>query len=589
MQSSPPPDHLQSFNKKWASVLHKIYPEFTAHHVAAHVQLEPTPATAADLSVVILQMYAAMVEHFCRSGGSGAKDSSRADQFCEQGSRMLDEASGGPELVSVAEVFNRSLAYAEFGGRAMFRGYELRSVLCYNLEQFGLCLRNIENALQDGEGGNLNKILMLKNFCLGHGEGQRQDDEGCEVEATLSHAANPTIPNVVAGIELEVGDVYGRHLVAKRNFDFGDTLLIDDPYVVVADLGQQYRQCHHCLKFCTLELLPCPDCVEVMFCSPECAKLAQQRYHRFECPILRGLYTLDKIGRMAILVARIVFTAVTAFNNDLDALRAHINRFDKGLHPFMLNWTTSSWTTITPAQRYAAVHALASNKGIRDSETNNSFAIVAIFASEFMLFKSPAMASLANTRPRQDLIRELVYHHALTVGTSMRISNRDRSLGAYPLASMINHGCGANVMRVGLPGGRVAIVATRQIAPGEQIFEDYTTNLADTATHTDRHHYLRWAYQIDCQCPASFRPVDELTWEDGIARALTELTEGEMKQCDRDDLAVLMERFPTWMGLLEPRFAEMAKVRDRFVQMARQLYELAFNGRPEEERYGRAI
>lgn len=84
--------------------------------------------------------------------------------------------------------------------------------------------------------------------------------------------------------------------------------------------------------------------------------------------------------------------------------------------------------------------------------------------------------------------------------------------------------------------------------------------------------------------------MDELTqaWEDGIARALAELTEGELKQCDRDDLAVLMERFPTWMGLLEPRFAEGAKVRDRFVQMARQLYELAFNGRPEEERYGRA-
>ncbi|KAL9694974.1 hypothetical protein quinque_014259 [Culex quinquefasciatus] len=54
-----------------------------------------------------------------------------------------------------------------------------------------------------------------------------------------------------------------------------------------------------------------------------------------------------------------------------------------------------------------------------------------------------------------------------------RDSSKLAVLGAYPLTSMINHGCSANVMRVELPGDRVAIVATRQIAPGEQIFEAY--------------------------------------------------------------------------------------------------------------------
>ncbi|XP_039450134.2 uncharacterized protein LOC120429062 [Culex pipiens pallens] len=127
-----------------------------------------------------------------------------------------------------------------------------------------------------------------------------------------------------------------------------------------------------------------------MFCSPECAKLAQQRYHRFECPVLRGLYTLDEIGRM----------------DSPQSLRS-----------------TTTWTPLA--------NTSTAKVFIRSCSTGQ---------------QSPPCANGWNQ---------------LAV------------LGAYPLASMINHGCSANVMPVGLPGDRVAIVATRQIAPGEQIFEAY--------------------------------------------------------------------------------------------------------------------
>ena len=112
----------------------------------------------------------------------------------------------------------------------------------------------------------------------------------------------PAVPRVSQGchkklrslsslVRVEFREGVGRHVVAARQVQAGDTVAVENPVAAVLYPDQQGTNCDLC--FAKLRsAVPCPACAGVAFCSVECRDQALASYHRLECrhqDILLGL------------------------------------------------------------------------------------------------------------------------------------------------------------------------------------------------------------------------------------------------------------------------------------------------------------
>uniref|UniRef100_H3AH97 SET and MYND domain containing 4 n=1 Tax=Latimeria chalumnae TaxID=7897 RepID=H3AH97_LATCH len=106
-----------------------------------------------------------------------------------------------------------------------------------------------------------------------------------------------------ASINMQFDLSHGRHLVALKDIEPGETLVEEEAFVSVlipgeqkaeklegpeavwdSSIGNQDLHCHHCLK-ASLSGLTCPSCCFTRYCSESCKERAQDAYHRIECPL----------------------------------------------------------------------------------------------------------------------------------------------------------------------------------------------------------------------------------------------------------------------------------------------------------------
>ncbi|KAL1380303.1 hypothetical protein pipiens_014310 [Culex pipiens pipiens] len=459
-----------------------------------HGLLEALPARTPDR----LRFVASVVERVGAMGRlaervPGGKDCFRAAEMRMEGNKFM-RSSGPRDLLAAAEAYNRALAYAPEDSGELRKAYSNRSAVCYALREYRLCLDNIEAALRikaPAPDPALEEKLRTKQLAcrklLADERVCHQFEQFCY--AKLSYGPNLTNSRVVDGVVESEGQ-----LVARKDFVVGDVLMIDEPYVTVIDGKDRYTRCHHCLRDRFLELRPCPDCVVAMFCSKLCAQQAQQRYHRFECPVLHRLFEIYHIATLVPL--RIVCTAIDTFGDDLDRLEEHIQKIDPDFNPFQLNWNK-----VTREQLYDAMHVLPTNESQRAPMLNLFLATESIVVTEIMFRHSPQLRQLANTEAKQDLIRQLVYHHTMTSAFSARHINQDNGLGSYPLLAAANHSCIPNTIRVVLPGGKNALVTYRPIQAGDQILISKGV-LFSKHPKQFRQDRLNSLFQIQCRCEA---------------------------------------------------------------------------------------
>ncbi|KAF4531812.1 hypothetical protein B566_EDAN018216, partial [Ephemera danica] len=98
----------------------------------------------------------------------------------------------------------------------------------------------------------------------------------------LSYGPSTDILGVSSAVRMEYSEHYGRHLVANRDIRLGDVLLIGENAAGTVSETFMHNHCSHCHKLC-FNLLPCQNCVLVMFCSEQCRFKANQKYHLSEC------------------------------------------------------------------------------------------------------------------------------------------------------------------------------------------------------------------------------------------------------------------------------------------------------------------
>lgn len=91
-----------------------------------------------------------------------------------------------------------------------------------------------------------------------------------------------------------------------------------------------YTHCHYCLERC-YNLMPCPECPLVQYCSEKCRKISWEKTHRMECPVLSVLFNLldveeEKIRTLMMMkIMRLVLT-VTENGKKISELREDMKK-----------------------------------------------------------------------------------------------------------------------------------------------------------------------------------------------------------------------------------------------------------------------
>lgn len=106
-----------------------------------------------------------------------------------------------------------------------------------------------------------------------------------KIKSDLPELKSPSekFPFASDAIDVEYSKASGRHIVATRDIEIGELLLIEKPYVALRrDLF--FVTCSHCLME-TAKAIPCERCINCVYCSEKCKADAFNQYHYLDCTI----------------------------------------------------------------------------------------------------------------------------------------------------------------------------------------------------------------------------------------------------------------------------------------------------------------
>nr|XP_023027292.1 SET and MYND domain-containing protein 4-like [Leptinotarsa decemlineata] len=83
-------------------------------------------------------------------------------------------------------------------------------------------------------------------------------------------------------IDIAYNKKSGRYAVANKDIPIGTLILKEEAHVAVLTKNKSLMNCQHCFQP-TDQPLPCPNCANIIFCSPACQKIALDSYHVLEC------------------------------------------------------------------------------------------------------------------------------------------------------------------------------------------------------------------------------------------------------------------------------------------------------------------
>jgi len=94
------------------------------------------------------------------------------------------------------------------------------------------------------------------------------------------------------------GETMGRFVEAHRDIEAGEILIEEAPFASMLRTDARETHCTNCYKRMGEEerdVIVCERCCIAKFCSARCLAEATTEFHQFECPFIKGLFTLKII------------------------------------------------------------------------------------------------------------------------------------------------------------------------------------------------------------------------------------------------------------------------------------------------------
>lgn len=323
----------------------------------------------------------------------------------------------------------------------------------------------------------------------------------------LSHPPNPKVPFIANCLELKSSNMFGRYVVTNKKLKPGEIIAIEEPFSKCLLKDENYKYCCNCLGDNCLNLFPCPDCTQAMFCSEQCFREGCAKFHRYECTIMDALRKIcTKIMRISV---QTFFESLSIFNHDvLSLMNALIETFDTPTTVFDHDLSVED---MKKSRLLSTIDALENNQINRSpSDIFQRAGIVAIVTHLFLnhtilkdvLAKKRFRDFFRKFICKQTQIAAINYHgifDGVMTKTQSSLSPQFAS-GSFPFCSLINHSCAPNIVRVSI-NCKNHIMVNRPIDVGEQLFDNYGYHhcLEDFPSRQDS---LQNQYMFKCSCYA---------------------------------------------------------------------------------------
>lgn len=187
------------------------------------------------------------------------KSNEEADKLRAQGNDFYHNGDYCKALLA----YNNSLCFAEPGTEAVGLAYGNRSAVYFSLQEYELCLANIE-------------LARTHNYPLGRRQALRQhafkakqqlDKEGPKPEDDrarffkMSYPRNPKYPFLADCLEMRQDAEDGKHVITTKDLKPGDVIAVTDPCFVSFDQRARLHHCGNCINnSMKLSLIPCAGC-----------------------------------------------------------------------------------------------------------------------------------------------------------------------------------------------------------------------------------------------------------------------------------------------------------------------------------------
>lgn len=436
------------------------------------------------------------------------KSNAIADSYREAGNKFYAKK----QFLDALEAYNKSLCFAEVKSVAIGLAYANRSAVFYELSLFDNCLHNIQLAKQNNyPADKMGKLDKRIETCLEMMNNKvNTQDMSVSVGAEyfkLTRKANETLPYIADCLELKCDDKFGRYIITTSDLKPGDVVCIEEPFSKLLLPAQCYKYCANCLKDNFLDLIACDSCTSTMFCSDVCAKIGQEKFHVYECPVVDKLNSLcTKILRIAV---RTFFEALDVCNGNIQDLKALIKENEGS--------TVTVFDFDEPLKRsnvLRAVDALATNESLRDNpDLFQRSGIVAVITN--LMLTTDKLSNLLDSEDDKNFFRSFVLkqtqlaacnYHGLFNGVAKLSdleANTQCGSASFPFCSLINHSCAPNLVRV-TSGSKNHVLINRPISAGGQLFDNYGFHHC-LETYPERQASLQSQYHFKCNCEACIK------------------------------------------------------------------------------------
>lgn len=412
--------------------------------------------------------------------GVDVKDQSKNNEislkFRDEGNRMFKKKQWQDSM----EYYNLSLRFAEPGTENMAKAYGNRSACFFNMQKYDKCLNDIDLAKEANYPLQLmHKLTEREVECIEKLE-EKPDENVTMPGWELSYPAKKKFPGIANVLNLRYNEEYGRHIIANKDIDVGKTVLLDDANLFGDADGPEnnYNFCDTCAKYET-NLIPCPNCVSVMFCNEECRQ--NNKTHELICGETHVKH----------IIVQTILAAISAFDNNVSELMDFVvnmladktSKLPKGSNDVRLKYEfflkQQALPNIVDEDEPLMVYQhLWSMKKIKN-----------LFFCKFM---------------EQRFLQHLIWQHTMIIHANLMIVNLKHTptkLSKIPrIVSLLNHSCMPNVYL--LDDGMKSIAITiRPVKKGEQLFIVYQSDMLHTRMDTvTRQKFLEEKFHFTCKC-----------------------------------------------------------------------------------------
>lgn len=400
------------------------------------------------------------------------KSNTKSEQFRLLGNKLF----AVKKWFGALECYNKSICFATKNSEQLAIGYANRSAIYLELKQYALCLENISFAKSASLPLRLmNKLHKREIECLnlmGTDNGKPNIYQLGKEEPKLSRQAHFRVPFIVDCLEMRTTTTHGRHIITNEDLKPGQIVAVEDSFVHAIYEDFNYRRCTYCTKENMLNLIPCDDCTNTMFCS-ECANAAVDDFHTYECPITDFLAAFQQTRFVLRLVIRALKNCRCA-----EDLISFMQQRSTEFTTFSFDHTT----TLGSNEKYLQVHSLITNEE-KQSEMDLLFrSIYSMILYDHFLTRTSIneILSLNEVEATRVALADIIFHsfqiipqngHILSSSDGKETENIGGAI--YPFASLLNHSCSPNVFRIS-SGTKNIIVVLRNIKKGEQLMDCYT-------------------------------------------------------------------------------------------------------------------